>query len=177
MAPAQTIVVGQLAGAFGVKGWLKVRSFTQPEDNILSYQPWWLKTESGIRSVEILDYKFRPQGLVVQLKGIDDRDVAVQLGRSQIVVAQDLLPDLEQGEFYHHQLLGLKVYVSAEDSELLLGTVASVMETGANDVIIVKPSKDSIDDNERLIPFVVDQYILRVDLASGRLWADWDPEF
>ena len=70
------LVVGQLAGVFGVKGWIKVRSFTQPEENILNYGPWRLRTSTGIRPVEVDAYNLRPQGLVVHFKGVDDRDVA-----------------------------------------------------------------------------------------------------
>lgn len=171
------LVVGQLAGVFGVKGWIKVRSFTQPEENILNYGPWRLKTPAGVRDVEVDSYNIRPQGLVVHFKGIDDRDVAAQLGRAEIVVDKAELPPLPQGEYYWHQLVGLKVIAKAADSELWLGTIADMMETGANDVMVVRPTEGSIDDRERLIPYVPGLYVVGVDLASGEIRVDWDPEF
>lgn len=171
------LVVGQLAGVFGVKGWLKVRSFTQPEENILDYGPWRLKTSSGMRAVEIDAYNLRPQGLVVHFKGIDDRDAAALLGRAEIEVDKAELPELPEGEYYWYQLLGLKVITSTTDAERLLGIVADMMETGANDVMVVRPIEGCRDDKERLIPYIPQLYVLGVDLTSGEIRVDWDPEF
>lgn len=175
--PSATLVVGQLAGVFGVKGWVKVRSFTQPEENILDYRPWRLKTSTGIRTVEIDDYNLRPQGLVVHFKGIDDRDVAAMLGRAEIEVDKAELPDLPEGEFYWHQLMGLKVITGVAGSDLLLGRIADMMETGANDVMVIRPNEGSVDDRERLVPYVPGMYVERVDLSAGEVRVNWDPEF
>lgn len=171
------MVVGELAGVFGVKGWLKVRSFTQPEDNILAYRPWQIKTAQGLQKVEIDAYKMRPQGLVVHFKGLDDRDVAAAYGRAPIVVDKSLLPELSAGDFYWHQLIGLKVISVYGGCSVLLGEVAQMLETGANDVIVVRPCEGSLDNNERLVPYVLEQYVLEVDLDAGELRVDWDPEF
>jgi|SRR5690554_3224511 len=171
------LVVGQLAGVFGVKGWIKVRSFTQPEENILNYGSWRLKLATGLRAVEVDAYKVRPQGLVVHFKGIDDRDVAALLGRAEIEVDKAELPELPAGEYYWHQLIGLKVITQVGGTELLLGRIAEMMETGANDVMVVRPMEGSLDDRERLIPYVPDLYLVGVDLTSGEVRVDWDPEF
>lgn len=176
-APEEPMVVGELAGVFGVKGWLKVRSFTQPEDNILTYKPWQIKTAQGLQEVEVDAYKMRPQGMVVHLKGLDDRDLAAAYGRAQIVVDRNLLPELAPGDFYWHQLLGLKVVSLYGGSRVLLGEVAQMLETGANDVVLVRPCSGSLDDRERLVPYVLPQYILEIDLDAGELHVDWDPEF
>ncbi len=171
------LIVGQLAGVFGVKGWIKVRSFTQPEENILNYGSWRLKLATGLRAVEVDAYKVRPQGLVVHFKGIDDRDVAALLGRAEIEVDKAELPELPAGEYYWHQLIGLKVITQVGGTELLLGRIAEMMETGANDVMVVRPMEGSLDDRERLIPYVPDLYLVGVDLTSGEVRVDWDPEF
>lgn len=171
------LVVGQLAGVFGVKGWVKVRSFTQPEENILDYGPWRLRTSAGIKAVEVDAYNLRPQGLVVHFKGIDDRDVAALLGRAEIEVDRAELPELPEGEYYWHQLIGLKVLTKAADAELLLGSITDMMETGANDVMVVRPIDGSIDDRERLIPYIPDLYVVGVDLSAGEIRVDWDLEF
>jgi 16S rRNA processing protein RimM len=171
------LVVGQLAGVFGVKGWIKVRSFTQPEENILDYGPWRLRTSAGIKAVEVDAYNLRPQGLVVHFKGIDDRDVAAMLGRAEIEVDRAELPELPEGEYYWHQLIGLKVLAKAADAELLLGSITDMMETGANDVMVVRPIDGSIDDRERLIPYIPDLYVVGVDLNAGEIRVDWDLEF
>lgn len=172
-----SLVVGQLAGVFGVKGWVKIRSFTQPEENILEYGPWRLKTSSGTKAVEVDAYNLRPQGLVVHFKGIDDRDVAALLGRAEIEVDRAELPELPAGEYYWHQLIGLKVISEAAGTQVLLGRVAEMMETGANDVMVVRPVEGSLDDRERLVPYVPELYVVGVDLLVGEIRVDWDPEF
>lgn len=176
-ADQEPIVVGTLAGAFGVKGWLKVRSFTQPEENILSYKPWYIRTAQGVQEVELDAFKKHTQGLVVHFKGLDDRDLAAGYGRAQILVNKSLLPPLAEGEYYWHQLIGLQVISVYGGSSLLLGRVAQMLETGANDVVVVHPCEGSIDDSERLVPYVPEQYVVKVDLHAGELHVDWDPDF
>lgn len=174
------IAVGHLVGVFGVKGWLKVKTNTQPAENIVSYKPWYLKTAHGLKVVEVDDYAFRPQGLVVHIKGYDDRDQSAALGKAHIEVDVDQLPALESDEYYWHQLVGLKVYsvFAGEGSErVLLGTIKSLMETGANDVLVVSACDESIDDRERLIPYLPGQFVKHIDLAAGEADVDWDPEF
>lgn len=181
----ERIAVGQLVGVFGIKGWLKVKSNTEPEKNIIDYQPWHLKTQHGLKLVEIDEYVFRPQGLMVHIKGCDDRDQAAALGKAVIVVEKALLPQLEAKEYYWHQLVGLNVFTAfdaqsdASPSEKLmcLGAVKSLLETGSNDVLVVAPSENSIDDQERLIPYLPDEFVLRVDLAAQEIHVNWDPDF
>lgn len=179
------IAVGRLAGVFGVKGWLKVRSNTSPEENIINYKPWWLKTPHGLKQVEIDEYAFRPQGLIVHIQGYDDRDLAGALGKAVIEVEKSQLPKLGkdkfgQEEFYWHQLIGLQVYTlfgQNNDSGILLGKVSDLLETGANDVIVVKPCAASLDDKERLVPYIPGQFVMGVNLGESVMQVDWDPEF
>lgn len=170
------IAVGRLVGVFGVKGWVKVKSNTQPAENIINYAPWYLKTSHGLKEVEIDEHAFRPQGLAVHFKGCDDRDVALSLGKATIEVDMAQLPNLDDNEFYWHQLVGLKVYtVFAVGERKLLGEVASLMETGANDVFVVRACDGSIDDKERLVPY--GDFVKSIDVAGGEIDVDWDPDF
>ncbi|WP_053981328.1 ribosome maturation factor RimM [Marinagarivorans algicola] len=179
------IAVGQLVGVFGIKGWLKVKSNTEPAENIINYKPWYLKTQHGLKEVEVDEYAFRPQGLMVHIKGYDDRDQAVALGKATIEVDKSLLPELDAQEFYWHQLIGLKVITvfGGDTSEShaaqaqCLGSVKSLLETGANDVLVVEATPESIDDRERLLPYVPDEFVLAVDLEAGEIRVNWDPEF
>jgi len=111
--------------------------------------------------------------------------LAAQLGRAGIAVAAARLPQLEDGDFYHFQLVGLKVFsvysceeqsARAEDGELL-GVISSVLETGANDVLTIRPCEGSMDDRERLVPYVPDLYVLDVNIKDAQMTVDWDPEF
>jgi 16S rRNA processing protein RimM len=90
---------------------------------------------------------------------------------------KDQLPSLPVGDYYWHQLIGLTVYTQVDGNEVELGDIASMMETGANDVVVVIATASSIDDQERLIPYLVDQFVLKIDLEGNRMDVDWDPEF
>lgn len=171
------INVGRITSVFGVKGWVKVHSATEPRDNICHYSPWWLKTRHGVKAVEVDEYKAHGDGLVVHLKGLDDRDLAREYCQVDVAVERQQLPDLEAGDYYWHQLLGLTVISQYQGQQTCLGKVVQILETGANDVLVVKGDADSLDQKERLIPYVPGQYVLNVDVSAGCIAVDWDPEF
>jgi len=106
--------------------------------------------------------------IVAKLAGIDDRDAALALRGRAIWIDRSQLPEPGPGEYYWADLLGIRVE-TAEGRPL--GVVAAMMETGANDVMVVAGEK------ERLIPFVPGKYVLTVDLEQQRLVVDWDPDF
>jgi len=184
------IPIGKISGVHGVAGWVKVFSDTQPRENIFEYQPWSLaigaqgrrvkqKPHSAPSGVEYEVLSWRKQGktLIARLKGVDDRNAATELIGTPILIAQAKLPKLDVGDFYWSQLIGLRVETRVADQILDIGVVDGFIETGANDVLVVKGDSDSLDMSERLIPWVPDQYILDVDLISARVKVDWDPEF
>ncbi|WP_207905806.1 ribosome maturation factor RimM [Aestuariirhabdus litorea] len=185
MASAQhkeQIVLGRITTVYGVKGWVKVHSYTEPMDNILDYPQWTLKQQGRLQTVEIDQARRHGKGLVVHLKGCEDREIARTYTGSEILVERSQLPELEAGEYYWHQLQGLKVLVDSEAESgradaLLLGKVAQLMETGANDVLVVRACKGSIDERERLVPYLQDQVVKEVNLDEGFIRVDWDPEF
>ena len=168
--------VGRITGVFGIKGWLKVKSATEPEGNIVNYSPWFIKTAHGVKEVEIDDFQFRPQGLIVHIKGVDDRDAAELYTRSDVAVRLEQLPELDDEEFYWHQLIGLSV-VDASDEHQVIGVVKTLMETGANDVLVVSPTPNSVDEQERLIPYVPGLYIKEIDLDAATIKVDWELDF
>ena len=186
------VPVGKVSGVHGVSGWVKIYSDTQPRENIFRYQPWFLRVGASARrsvdavfstdasdsdAFDVVSWRKQGKTLVAKLKGIEDRDAATALIGTPILIAQEQLPGLNKGEFYWSQLIGLRVETSVDSQILDLGVVDSFIETGANDVLVVKGDAGSIDLTERLIPWVPDQYILNVDLSLGKLTVDWDPEF
>lgn len=175
--PSNLITVGRITGVFGIKGWLKVKSSTEPAEQIVNYAPWWLKTRHGVKAVEIDEYLLRPQGLVVHIKGMDDRNQAEELGRVDIAVEKQQLPQLEAGDYYWHQLLGLQVISHYEGRQIDFGCIDKLLETGANDVLVVKPTETSVDAKERLVPYVPGTYVKEVDLDKGVILVEWDPDF
>lgn len=167
----QFIVVGKVSAAFGVKGWLKIQSFTDPADNILHFKPWYLQTrehDHPWKIVKVLGGRAHGKQVVVQLEGIHDRNQAELIRGLDIAIKREQLPDTEGDGFYWIDLVGLKV---TNRDGVLLGVVESILETGANDVLVVR------GDKERLIPYVVEQFVLDIDLDAGSMTVDWDPEF
>jgi len=171
------ISVGRITGVFGVKGWVKVKSSTEPAEQILQYSPWWLKTRHGVKPVEIDDHQQHNTGLVVHIKGVDDRDEAAAYTLVDIAVERSQLPELDTGDYYWHQLIGLSVISEYQGAEYTLGVVDKLLETGANDVLVVKANDASMDDRERLVPYVPDVYVKAIDLEAGSIRVEWDPEF
>ena len=160
--------MGQVAGLFGIKGWVKIHSYTDPREGILDYSPWFLREESGWEAHEVLTGRLQGKTLVVHLKGFDDRDRAAELLRCDIAIQREQLPELEEDEFYWNDLQGLRV-VNLEGEDL--GRVSHLFETGANAVLVVK------GDRERLIPYSWGEAVRKVDLDAGLMVVDWDPEF
>lgn len=174
--PDNYTVVARIAGAHGIKGWLKVHSFTQPAENVFGYKPWRVELDGRWREFEVDTFRAQGKGTVAHLCGVDDRNAAEALSGLDICVLREQFDVLEDGEHYWYQLQGLKVYSLIGDARILLGEVSGFLETGANDVLVVKGCSDSIDQRERLIPYV-DQYLLKVDADEGEILVDWDPEF
>jgi 16S rRNA processing protein RimM len=162
------LLVGKISGAFGIKGWVKIFSFTDPKDNILNYSPWILIIKGDSKFVKVINGKMQGKHVVAQLEGLLDRDQAEELASSDIAITADQLPVAEDGTYYWSDLIGLKVN---NLQGVFFGEVASVMETGANDVLVVK------GDRERAIPFLQGQSIVSIDVAAGVMVVDWDPDF
>lgn len=160
--------VGEISGVFGVKGWVKVFSFTETRENILNYSPWLLKKNSETKSLNVTDGILQGKTVIAQLDGIDDRGQAASLIGWEIFVTPGQLPKAKQDEYYWSDLIGLTVETTAG---VQLGLIDNLLETGANDVVIVK------GDRERAIPFLQGKIIINIDLQVGTMIVDWDPDF
>lgn len=169
--------VGRITAVFGIQGWVKIHSFTEPQDNLFRYGPWWLKTARGVKPVEIDESRPHGKGYVAHIKGVDDRDQAATYTGVTIAVEKDQLPELEGDDYYWYQLEGLRVVSHWQGQDYDFGRVQRMMETGANDVLVVQPDADSFDQTERLVPYVLGEFVRSVDLSAGRIDVDWDPEF
>lgn len=167
------IVLGKITSVHGVRGEVKIYSFTDPIDNLLDYPAWTLKRDGEVRQAELVSGRLQGKVLVAKLKGLDDREVARTFAGFDICVPRALLPDLDDGEYYWHQLEGLKVI---DLQGQLLGCLDHLLETGSNDVMVVKPCPGSLDDRERLLPYT-EQCVQKVDLAAGEMRVDWDADF
>lgn len=165
-SPSARIVLGRVSGLYGVKGWVKVYSETDPREGILRYSPWLLGPEGVARRVA--EGKVHGKGLIARLDGCEDRDQAAALIGQEIAIRRDQLPPPRPDEFYWIDLEGLAVVTQAD---VELGQVSHLFSTGANDVLVVQ------GERERLIPFVWGDVILDVDFDRRLIRVDWDPDF
>jgi 16S rRNA processing protein RimM len=162
--PARWVLLGRIVGVFGVKGWVRIESHTRPREAIFGYSPWGLGLKTGWERRAVLNGEARGKSLVAKIEGIEDRELARELIGTEIAVPRADLPAPEKGEIYWADLVGC----SLENQDF--GKVTGLLETGANDVLIVKGEK------ERLIPYT-DQVVKEVDLDQALIRVDWDIDF
>jgi len=157
-----------VCGVFGIKGWVKVFSSTQTRENILSYSPWILTKEKDRKEYKVIDGARHGKIITAQLEGINNREHAQSLCESVIHIDRQQLPKLPDNEYYWSDLIGLEVFT---DEGKTLGRVESMIETGANDVMVC------MGDKQRPIPFVQGEYVTDIDLNKGKITVHWDPDF
>jgi 16S rRNA processing protein RimM len=168
LASDKLVTLGVVLGAWGVKGWVRIRSFTEPRENIIGFADWIVRRGAEQRSTRIETGKTHGRAVVVKLEGIDDRAAAEQLAGWEILVTRTAMAPCEPGEYYWADLEGKRVLTTHGDE---LGRVVHLLETGSNDVMVVA------GERERLIPFIKDTVVRTVDLAEGVIVVDWDPAF
>ena len=159
------VIIGTIGTAFGIKGWVKVHSHTNPSENMLHYTPWYIETTTGWVDAEVIEKRAHSDAVIAHMKGCDDRDAALRLTHKQIAIKREQLSEPSQDEYYWTDLEGLTVI---NQHGVCLGTVECLMETGANDVMVIKGEKPC------LIPFVLRKTILNVDLMKKCIQVNWD---
>lgn len=162
------VALGQVSGIYGVRGWVKVFSYTRPRENILKYRNWYLKIDGAWKLHNITEGHLSGQAVVVKLAGLDDRDLARKFIGVDIAILRSALPKPADGEYYWADLEGLDV-VTVEG--VSLGQVDHLMNTGANDILVVR------GDQERLIPYARGHVVKEVDMVARRITVDWPTDF
>lgn len=160
----QPIIVGRFGRAFGVKGWIRLLSFTDPANNILEYQPWYLKTHQGWQPLEISGVDFKGDTIIIKLPDCDDPETVRRYTNCEIAIDRSKLPKLSKGEYYWADLIGMKV-VTTNGTEL--GVVDRLFETGANDVLAIEGKE------EILLPYVA-EVIKAVDKTTKTITVEWE---
>ncbi len=161
------IVVGRVSALFGVQGWVKVHSYTEPREGIGAYTPLYREAGGTWRVVEVEASRLHGKAVIMKLAGYHDRDASAALVGADLAVRREQLPAPEDGEYYWADLEGLSVETV---DGVALGVVDHLLATGANDVVVVR------GERERLIPFLQPQVVVEVDLEHRRMRVDWDPE-
>ena len=177
-ATSHLISIATIVGVYGVKGWVKVRINLEDPASLTFLSPKQLTDSRGkrVRSLDITAVRSQGKGFIAKLAGVDDRSSAELLRGHSIQIPESALPGLNDGEFYWRDLIGCRVELGVDDESLSLGCVDHLIETGANDVLVVRPTEDSIDDRERLIPWLEDDVIVAVDIELRRISVRWHPD-
>ncbi|MBH96447.1 MAG: ribosome maturation factor RimM [Gammaproteobacteria bacterium] len=179
---ADRIVVGRVRSPYGIHGWAWMDSFTDNPASVFEWMPWILTRKgdgTGKRTaIDRIDtapeiWKQRGKRYIVKLVGYSDRSGVESLVNCLIEVDKGHLPQLDGDEFYWRDLEGCRVETV---SKCALGVVKEVMPTGANDVLVVVGNTESIDQKERLIPFIR-QTVPKIDMTERVIRVNWDPEF
>ena len=172
--PDSLLKVGHIQSPYGIKGWVWVHALTDPTDNVFGYAPWYLCRAGRFELAEVAEWRVQGKGLVARLKGSDDRNAVEGLRGVEIWVPKSCLPELAGDDYYWSDLEDLAVY---NTEGVFFGQVFGMMETGSNDVLVVRACEGSIDKQERLIPGLPGQVVKQVDQTAHRITVDWDADF
>ena len=167
MSEVEKFIMARISGPYGVKGWIKIQPFTIDINQLLDKKEWLIGDEISSISYPIETSKIHGNSIVAKLVNIDDRDAAFGLRNKTILIPKHELPALEKGEYYWNDLMGHAVINQKQEH---LGVVQTFLETGANDVLVVK------GEREHLIPFIP-HVILNVDMGKKEIEVDWDKDF
>ncbi len=169
------ILLGEISGVHGIKGWVKVFSHTSPRVKITEYPQWFMKSskDQSWVSRKLIEGKVQGKNIIAQLDGVHYRDEAEALVGTEIAIHKDQLEVLAEGEYFWRDLIGLSVETTKGEK---LGQIDWLFNTGSNDVIIIKES-EGVDAKEHLLPFIFDDVIKSVNIEKSLMVVDWDPEF
>lgn len=172
------LTLADVVGVYGVKGWVKLRPRLEETALLTRLPELYLYRPSGDPSaarlpVQIESVRYQGKSLIAKISNIDDRTAADALRGNEIRVPSGCFPPAEAGDVYWRDLLGLAVWCREDDTRVLLGTVDRLLETGANDVLVVVPTEASVDDKEHLIPWIPDSVIVDVDLERKKIEVSW----
>ncbi len=177
--PADAVEVGRIADAWGIKGWFRVLPYSASAEALFSSKRWFLqpaekgaKTFTGTLLLPIKEAKEHTDAVVACAHEVPDRNAAELLKGARIFVPRSSFPTPETDEYYWVDLMGLEVF---NRDNLNLGKVSELRHTGPQTVLVLAYQEEG-KDKERMIPFV-NAYIDSVDLAGGRIVADWQPDY
>lgn len=162
----QKIDIGEIKAAYGIRGWVKVFSYTRPVEQIFSYKRWLIGSPCQVCKLEAFERRVN-NGLIAKIEGINDRTAAASLSGKTISIDQSELAELD-GEYYWSQIIGLSVFNTKGEH---LGQVKEMAETGANDVMVLVTGK-----GEHLIPYAR-SIVQRVEPEDGRIIVDWEKDY
>lgn len=163
------VVIGRFGRPHGIKGQIIVHSFTEPMENIMQYTQWHGYINKTWELLNIRHVNVTSKYILAVVDDYDDREKAALLTNVEIAVEKKCLPELKHGDYYWHELIGMRV-VNLQGDEF--GCVSSILPTGANDVLVVQGEK-----GRRLIPYLTGQFVRNIDKDQRIIFVDWDADF
>ncbi|WWO96879.1 MAG: ribosome maturation factor RimM [Candidatus Dasytiphilus stammeri] len=167
------VVLGKISSSYGIKGWVKIISYTDKEKNIINYQPWMIYLNHKWHKIKLTDWKYRQNNLIIKIQDSNNQDEAKKFTNTNIIVDSSVFPILDSGEYYWIDLIGCNV-ITKEGFNV--GTVLELISTGSNDVLVVYSSITK-NKNKWLIPFIHDKVIKNIDLLSKNIEITWNKKF
>ena len=161
------LLVGKINGFFGVQGWIKIFSYTEPRKNILEYQPWYFIDDGTYKAIEMTTGREQSKTIVAHLKGIDNKDQAGQISGRSLYNDKEQLPQLDGKEHYWHEIVGCR---GSNIDGIGLGVVDYLVDKGSNNVLVIKGG------NEHWIPYI-EPYLVSIDKQNRIISVDWDENF
>jgi 16S rRNA processing protein RimM len=159
------LIVGKIASTYGVQGWLKVVSYTEPTQGIADYTPWYLEENGGFEPIDVTEVREYGKGIIAKFVGYDNPEKARLMTGKRIAILRSQLPSLDKDEYYWSDLEGLTVI---DQNGVNLGQIVYIIETGSNDVLVVK------GETEHAIPYLLNDVIKSIDLANKIMRVDWE---
>lgn len=166
MIKTSYLTVGKVGSTYGVRGWLKIQTYLEFGANLLTYDPWYLSSGKELNPMKVEDGRMHGKTLIAKFVGIDNPEEARLLTGKTISVARSQLPPLQENEYYWSDLVGLTVI---DQHQQVLGVVIYLLETGSNDVLVIKHF-----DKEYAIPFLLKEVILSIDLDKREIHVNWE---
>ena len=162
------VIIGRFGRPHGIKGFVTVHSFTEPRDNIMRYTDWHAFIDNKWQPLKLLNAEVQNKSIITQIEGYPERETVARLTNIEIAVQQEQLVELESGDYYWHQLIGMDVVNSKGEP---FGKVTEIIPTGSNDVLVVQGEK------RHLIPYLPGQFVLEVNSSQQLITVDWDMDF
>lgn len=173
--PKEILTIGKLGTTYGIYGWIKIFSFTENSKKIFYYKPWFIKKSGYWCSIKLDAWKCYKNNFIIKIQGIDNQNSAKLLTNCNITIDSKKLPLLKENNYYYKDLINCKVI---NIQGYIFGIVIHIITTGSNDVMVIKsPLKNKFYMNERLIPFLYNTVIKKINIHTKIIEIDWNPHF
>jgi 16S rRNA processing protein RimM len=163
----ELVVMGRVVGPFGIRGWVRIKPFTEDPAGLDEYAQWIVRAPEGWIGMPLEEFELHAKGPVAKLQGCEDREDAERMRGRDIAVTREALGEAEEGTLYRVDLVGLQV---KDQAGAVLGRVEGFFDTGDTGVMVVK------GERERMIPFVP-EYVKAVDRVSRSITVDWKTDY